>query len=379
MMEKAHPTTVSIDLIDVKPQIRQKMEDDENKLSDLALSIKAHGVISPILLRVTPGGRYGLVAGERRLQASKLAGLKTIPCLIKTLTDVQVEEIQFVENIHRLNLTQMEEARALKAALDGVNGNQQLLAKKFGKSTSWVSLRLNLLTLGPEAKRLMTEGASADVSTIVAIKTVEKIDPAGAKRLVDEAVATKGQGGSLRKTVEQAVKDVKTTGKVAATTTKPAIGAAAKSAAKAGNAPSMATPLDKSHQAPGLPFVIAKSGQSVAGSIFPAAPVKPHERVITALATALAAPKATPNSVMDALTMDDAKIANAHALPFFKRGKSNGEDIIEGVIKGLRTGDFGKDPISLFNLLAFAQGIDARQTEISDPSLLEILSNLGVA
>ena len=364
-------------LIDVKAQYREKFEDEDNTLGNLALSIKAHGVLSPILLRPVPNGRFELVAGERRFRASKLAGLATIPCLIKTMTDVQAADAQLVENIDRLNLTNMEEARALKVSLDALGGNQSLLAKKFGKSPGWVSQRLSLLNLNPETKRLMSEGASADVTTIVGMNAIEKADPAGAKRLIEEAVATKGDGGSLRKVVEQANKDVKATGKVAPTTTKAAISAAAKPAGKAASEPSVATERNKAHLAPGLPFVVAKGGQAAGGSVFPAAPVKPHERVITGIATALAAPKAEVTAVFNSMTADDAKIANDHALPFFKRGKNAKSDVLSIVLKGLRDGEFGKDPVGLFNACAFAQGVSLQDEDSSGASLTQLLADMA--
>ena len=150
------------------------------KLAELADSIKTSGVHSPILVRPLPGSRvaetsfcsehgrqlvprevrpvYELVAGERRLRASKLAGVATIPTLIRALTDDQVLEIQIVENLQRDDLTEMEEADGYDALMQHAAINADAVAAKIGKSRSYVYARLKLLDLSLESKQAMLEG-----------------------------------------------------------------------------------------------------------------------------------------------------------------------------------------------------------------------------
>ena len=125
---KAAPGQVDIGLIDVGDQFRKEFDDNDNKLASLAENIKANGILQPLLLRSRPAGRYQLIAGERRLRAARLAGLTEVPCLVRTLTDEQARLAQFFENIHRKNLTLLEEAASLKATLDSLDGDRAALA-----------------------------------------------------------------------------------------------------------------------------------------------------------------------------------------------------------------------------------------------------------
>ena len=210
-VKQASPTEVLISLIDVTEQVREEFEDAENTLQELAETIKVQGVIQPIYLRTRPAGRYALVAGERRLRAAKLAGLEKIPCLIRTLTDDQAIDAQFMENIHRKNLTQMEEARQLKKMLNSLKGDREALAQKVKKKQPWITQRLNLLDLPPQAQRLVNEKITADVTAINKVRQVERLDPAAAKALVDQAAAAKpGAGGKdLRGKADAAKKEAK--------------------------------------------------------------------------------------------------------------------------------------------------------------------------
>ncbi len=137
------------------------------RLQELADNIKASGVHTPVLVRMLPGHRaadtersviYELVAGERRYRASEMAGVDTIPALIRPLTDDQVLEIQLVENLHRDDLTAMEEAEGYEALMEhsGITADQ--LADKIGKSRSYVYGRVKLLDLCSEARVSLRDG-----------------------------------------------------------------------------------------------------------------------------------------------------------------------------------------------------------------------------
>ena len=140
---------------------------DADRLQELANSIKASGVHQPVLLRPLPGSRapdtdrgvvYELVAGERRYRACKLAGLDTIPAMIRALTDDQVMEIQIVENLQRSDLTELEEAEGYAALMQHSGLSADQVGEKIGKSRSSVYARLKLLDLTHESKQAMREG-----------------------------------------------------------------------------------------------------------------------------------------------------------------------------------------------------------------------------
>ncbi len=122
---------------------------DEVKLEELASSIKQHGVFTPILVRVNPNdsSKYQLIAGERRLRASKLAGLSSIPAVIAKFNDKEMMEIALVENIQREDLTPIEEAKAYQTMIEYMKLTQEEVGKKVGKSRSYIANTMRLLTL----------------------------------------------------------------------------------------------------------------------------------------------------------------------------------------------------------------------------------------
>jgi ParB family chromosome partitioning protein len=130
---------------------------DPTALDELAQSIKLYGVIQPIL--VTPrGDRYLIVAGERRFRASKLAEKKTIPAIIKDLSESEVKEIALLENIQRQDLNPIETARGMKELMDEYGWTQETLSERLGKSRPNIANTLRLLTLCPEVIDLIEKG-----------------------------------------------------------------------------------------------------------------------------------------------------------------------------------------------------------------------------
>ena len=138
-----------------KDQPRKKFTDAS--LKELALSIQKHGVIQPIVV-VKKDGRYMIIAGERRWRASKLAGLKTIPAIIKDYNNVQMAEVSIIENLQREDLNPMEEARALKKLMDDFGWTQDVVADRLGKSRPVISNTIRLLNLEPEVIELIEAG-----------------------------------------------------------------------------------------------------------------------------------------------------------------------------------------------------------------------------
>lgn len=119
---------------------------DEEALTELSKSIKEHGVFQPIIVKKSIRG-YNIIAGERRAKASKLAGLKTIPAIIRDFTDEEMMQVALLENLQREDLSAIEEAKAYKAIIESLNLTQEELAKKLGKSRSHITNMLGLLRL----------------------------------------------------------------------------------------------------------------------------------------------------------------------------------------------------------------------------------------
>ncbi len=128
---------------------------DENALQELSESIKEYGVFQPIIVRKSIKGYY-IVAGERRVRASKMAGLDVIPAIPRDFTDEQMIEIALLENIQRENLNVMEEAEAYKSMIEKLNLTQDELGKKVGKSRSYVTNIIGLLRLPKEVQKLVS-------------------------------------------------------------------------------------------------------------------------------------------------------------------------------------------------------------------------------
>ena len=119
---------------------------DEAALNELSQSIKQHGVFQPIIIRKSVKG-YNIIAGERRVKASKMAGLKTIPAIIKEFNDDEMMQIALLENLQREDLTAIEEAKAYRSIIENLRLTQDELAQKLGKSRSHITNMLGLLRL----------------------------------------------------------------------------------------------------------------------------------------------------------------------------------------------------------------------------------------
>ncbi|MBQ8967352.1 ParB/RepB/Spo0J family partition protein [Ruminococcus sp.] len=150
-------TMVKITLLEPnKEQPRGKFDDE--KLAELADSIKENGVLQPILARPLDNGGYQIVAGERRWRASRLAGLSEVPVYIKELDDRQTMQMALIENIQRQDLSPVEEALAYKNLMDSYDMTQQQLAQAVGKSRSAVANSLRLLELDENVRDMVDKG-----------------------------------------------------------------------------------------------------------------------------------------------------------------------------------------------------------------------------
>ena len=144
--EGGKPREIALDQIDRNP-FQTRTHVDEAQLAELAASIKANGVVQPILVRPLAGGRFQLIAGERRWRASQLAGKPTIPAILRQVSDEQAMEITIVENLQRADLNAMEQARAFERLAREFHMTQEQMAQRTGKDRATVANFLRLLKL----------------------------------------------------------------------------------------------------------------------------------------------------------------------------------------------------------------------------------------
>lgn len=158
IMENAKESDIiQIPVGDIRPNPYQPRRSfDQQALDELATSIKNYGVFQPIIVKKSIKG-YDLVAGERRLRACKLAGLDTIPAIVKDFSDEEMREIALLENLQRENLTSIELAWAYKGIIDSLHIRQEDLAAKIGKSRSHVTNTLGLLNLPNDVQDMVLD------------------------------------------------------------------------------------------------------------------------------------------------------------------------------------------------------------------------------
>ncbi|MBR0177685.1 MAG: ParB/RepB/Spo0J family partition protein [Bacteroidales bacterium] len=148
---------IDINLIETNP-FQPRTEFDETALRELAQSIKEQGVIQPVTVRKLGYDKYQLISGERRLRASKMAGMKTIPVFIRVANDQQMLELALIENIHRENLNAIEVAISYQRLIDECGLTQEDVSEKVGKSRSSVANFLRLLKLPAEVQIAIRDG-----------------------------------------------------------------------------------------------------------------------------------------------------------------------------------------------------------------------------
>ncbi len=147
---------IEITLIDRNPNQPRKTFKEES-LKEMATSIAAYGVLQPLLL-VKNGDRYLIIAGERRFRAALMAGLKTVPAIVREFTDQQIQEISLIENLHREDLNAIEAAEGMKELMDNHGLTQEDVAQRIGKSRPYVTNTLRLLQLPAEVADMVRNG-----------------------------------------------------------------------------------------------------------------------------------------------------------------------------------------------------------------------------
>lgn len=188
-------------IAEIDPNVNQPRRNfSESALKELADSIKIHGVIQPIIV-VKMGERYMIIAGERRFRASKLAGLSTIPAVIKDYTDSEIAEVSLLENLQREDLNPMECARAMRKLMDDYGWTQEKVADRLGKSRPVVANTIRLLNLEPEVIAMIEQGkiSAGHARSLVAV-TNKKAQIKLAKQVCEKKLTVR----DLEKAVKQA-------------------------------------------------------------------------------------------------------------------------------------------------------------------------------
>src|SRR5271166_2645147 len=183
--EGGKPLEVSIEKIDRNPY-QTRTHVNEEQLGELAASITANGVVQPILVRPLANGRFQLIAGERRWQASQLAGKKTIPAILRQVSDEQAMEITIVENLQRADLNPMEQARAFERLSREFHMTQDQMATRTGKDRASVGNFLRLLKL-PEPVQAYVETGEltyGHARALLALEHTEQMEVAARRVIV---------------------------------------------------------------------------------------------------------------------------------------------------------------------------------------------------
>ncbi|MEZ4358358.1 MAG: ParB/RepB/Spo0J family partition protein [Eubacteriales bacterium] len=180
-----------IDVMLIDRQINQPRKFfDENKLKELADSIRLHGIVQPIVVR-KDDGRYLIIAGERRYRAARLAGLKTVPVVIRNIDDKEVMELSLIENIQREDLNAVEQAAAIRLLMTDHGMTQEQVSERIGKSRSAVANILRLLTLPSQILELIRSGAISAGHARCLVVVPDEIKLELAQRIVKEGLSVR--------------------------------------------------------------------------------------------------------------------------------------------------------------------------------------------
>ncbi|MGC9223862.1 MAG: ParB/RepB/Spo0J family partition protein [Terracidiphilus sp.] len=182
--EGGKPREIPVEHIDPNP-FQTRSHVSEEQLAELAASIAANGVVQPILVRPLAGGRFQLIAGERRWRASKLAGKATVPAILRQVSDEQAMEITIVENLQRADLNPMEQARAFERLSREFHMTQEQMAQRTGKDRATVSNFLRLLKLPSNVQTRVEAGelTFGHARALLALEHAEEVEKA-AQRIV---------------------------------------------------------------------------------------------------------------------------------------------------------------------------------------------------
>jgi ParB family chromosome partitioning protein len=170
-----HTTRIALKDIQINPK-QPRRDFDESALNELAASIKLHDIIQPLTVSKLPGGKYQLIAGERRFRASKIAGLKDVPAYIRQANDQQLLELALLENLQREDLNAVEIALSYKRMMEELSYTQEQVAERMGKERSTVTNYIRLLKLPPDIQLAVRNGSLSmgHARALVNIDTIDK-------------------------------------------------------------------------------------------------------------------------------------------------------------------------------------------------------------
>lgn len=209
------PTDVTVDrgasLIDVavdhvEPnRLQPRKHFDEESLASLTASVRELGVLQPILVRATEGGRYELIAGERRWRAAKRAGMVSVPAIVRTTSDTHSLEQALVENLHRQDLNPLEEAAAYQQLIEDFSLTHDEVATRMGKSRAAITNTLRLFQLPPSVQRMVADGQLAAGHARALLGTPDRsFQESLAKRIVAESMSVRAVEDEVRARVQPA-------------------------------------------------------------------------------------------------------------------------------------------------------------------------------
>lgn len=191
---------IDLDLIEPN-SLQPRTNFNEARLEELAQSIRANGIIQPLLVRRFDDGKYQLIAGERRWRAAQRAGLLKVPCVVREIPDDKILELALIENIQRQELNAIEEAHAYKRLIETLGLTQEMVAQRVGRDRTFITNYLRLLRL-PEDIQLLVEAEKISTGHARALLGVD--DPIIQRKLSSKIIE---QGLSVRET-ERAIKKI---------------------------------------------------------------------------------------------------------------------------------------------------------------------------
>ena len=185
---------ISVDEIQAN-RYQPRQDFDEKALEELEESIRAYGVLQPVLVRKLPQDGYELIAGERRLRAARQADIRTIPAIVREFNDAQISEIALIENVQREDLNVLEEAKAYHRLLKEFGHTQETLSQKIGRSRSHVANILRLLNLAPRVQDYVANGSLSmgQARPLLALESQEQQCEAAEKIQAEELSARQAE------------------------------------------------------------------------------------------------------------------------------------------------------------------------------------------
>lgn len=183
------------DILPNPNQPRRRFDYDE--LEGLAQSIRANGILQPLLVRVLENGQYELIVGERRLRAARLIGLSKVPCIVNSVTESDSAVFAIIENLQRQNLDYFEEAEAMAVLINNYRMSQEELCKKLGKAQSTLSNKLRLLKLSEEMRYKISRAGLSERHARALLSLTDEVQRARALSIMIDRHLTVSESESL--------------------------------------------------------------------------------------------------------------------------------------------------------------------------------------